>query len=127
MLGATCVGKLREAGIRVHEPEGGFYLFLDFEPLREPLARRGITDAKTLCERLLDEAGVAILPGSVFERPANELSARLAYVNFDGAKALSASEKVPLDAELPASFVDSWCADVDTAMQNIVDWCSRPA
>ena len=41
LLGKRIVGILREAGARVHDPSGGFYLFPDFEPLREQLAARG--------------------------------------------------------------------------------------
>lgn len=114
--------RLNEAGVRVCEPRGGFYLFLDFTPLADQLAGRGITDSPTLCERLLEETGVAILPGSVFERPKEELTARLAYVDFDGANALAASETIPLDQRLPKGFIHSHCGAVTAATENIVEW-----
>ncbi len=41
--------------------------------------------------RLLEETGVALLPGAAFVRSRAELTARLAYVDFDGASALAAS------------------------------------
>ena len=69
-LGAWCANALRETGVRLHDPTGGFYLFADFEPMRERLAERGIRDSRTLCERLLEETGVAVLPSAAFERPA---------------------------------------------------------
>ena len=43
-------------------------------------------------QKLLEDTGVALLPGSVFGRPEDELTARFAYVDFDGAKALAAVE-----------------------------------
>jgi aspartate aminotransferase len=121
-LGRQCADILQDAGIRVHSPEGAFYLFPSFAPLAELLARRGITSGKALCERLLAETGVAMLPGEVFGRPAEELTARLAYVDFDGAKALSASETTPLDQPLPENFTELWCFNVIKAIRLVADW-----
>ena len=126
-LGRWCRNYLHEAGVRVHPPQGAFYLFLDFSTFADRLAGRGIHDGDTLCRRLLDETGVAILPGSAFERPQEELTARMAYVDFDGAKALAASETIPLDERLPSRFINDNCADVMAATQNIVDWLGGPA
>ncbi|HSG99148.1 MAG TPA: aminotransferase class I/II-fold pyridoxal phosphate-dependent enzyme, partial [candidate division Zixibacteria bacterium] len=111
-LGTEICEILNAGGLQVHRPTGAFYLFLDFTPLAEKLAARGLRDSSELCERLLQETGVAILPGAAFERPAEELTARLAYVDFDGAKALTASELVPLDQPLPADFTDLHCYNV---------------
>jgi aspartate aminotransferase len=103
-------------------PEGGFYLFLDFTPLRGNLATKGIHDSTTMCEKLLAETGVAILPGVVFERPLSELTARLAYVDFDGARAITASETIPLHENLPDEFIQTWCYNVIKAVEAITDW-----
>lgn len=124
-LGCEFQQILAEAGVRVHAPEGGFYLFLDFSPLAETLSKRGIKDGVTLCERLLQERGVAILPGSAFGRPASELSARVAYVNFDGSKALAASETVPLHQKLPEDFISQICGETISAAQDIAGWLSE--
>lgn len=121
-LGNWCARRLSRVGVGVHPPEGAFYLFLDFTKFSDKLAARGITDSQTLCERLLEDTGVAILPGSVFERPPNELTARLAYVNFDGANALAASETIPLDSSLPADFIPHRCSDVIDAVEELVAW-----
>lgn len=121
-LGTWCYEHLAGAGIRMHPPEGAFYLFLDFTPLAARLSDRGINDSEELCERLLAETGVAILPGTVFERPVNELTARMAYVDFDGSAALAASEMVPLDKELPDAFIETWCHRVIAATNLIVEW-----
>ncbi|MBN2495938.1 MAG: aminotransferase class I/II-fold pyridoxal phosphate-dependent enzyme [Deltaproteobacteria bacterium] len=121
-LGQRCADILAEIGVRVHRPVGGFYLFVDFSPLSEPLAARGIRSGAALCERLLEEAGVAVLPGEEFDRPAEELSLRVAFVNFDGSEALAASETTPLDESLPDSFLDTWCEETVSAVERIADW-----
>ncbi len=123
-LGDRSVQILREAGIQVRTPEGGFYLFIDFSSLATKLKAKGINSSTELCEKLLKETGVAILPGEAFQRPAEELTARLAYVNFDGAIALSASETIPLSESLPDDFADNYCFSVIQAMQKIALWAN---
>ena len=123
-LGLECARRLREAGVRVHDPEGGFYLFPDFEPHRETLRARGVETSSGLCQQLLHEAGVAALPGSAFGRPQDELGARLAYVDFDGASALVAAESVPLDRPLPVQFLEDHCGPVLRAIRLLKEWLS---
>ncbi len=121
-LADRCTKILRKAGIKVNSPDGAFYLFLDFSPLSEKLKKSGITSSKILCERLLMEAGVAILPGEDFLVSSEKLTARLAYVNFDGSKALSMSETIPLSENLPEDFSDNCCLSVIEGIKKIADW-----
>jgi aspartate aminotransferase len=121
-LGQRCAQELSDAGIRVHQPVGGFYLFADFSPLRDLLRARGIASGVALCDHLLADVGVALLEGSAFARARGELTARLSYVDFDGARALAASENTPLDQPLPNSFAERWCRNVLVGVQRIVDW-----
>lgn len=113
---------LTQGGIRVHMPSGAFYMFIDFSEFTEQFKKRGIFNSETLCKKLLDEAGVAILPGSAFLRPEHELTARLSFVNFNGARAMAMSEMIPLNEPLPEDFAEQWCPGVVEAMKAIVDW-----
>ena len=74
--------------IEVHSPQGGFYVFPDFDRYRERLARKGIETSRDFCSQLLADTGVAILPGSDFGQPEKELTARIAFVDFNGKDAL---------------------------------------
>lgn len=121
-LGGKCVELLSVTGIRVHPPVGAFYLFMDFSPLAQVLARQGIRTSKALCDRLLKEAGVAVLPGVSFARPPTELTARMAYIDFDGARALAASEHIPLSEPLPTDFNQRWCGAVVEGAKRIAEW-----
>ncbi|MCK4343102.1 MAG: aminotransferase class I/II-fold pyridoxal phosphate-dependent enzyme [Phycisphaerae bacterium] len=121
-LGRQCAQILRQAGVQVHTPVGAFYLFLDFSPLREQLAQRGLASGPALCNRLLDEVNVAILPGGAFARSRTDLTARLAYVDFDGARALAASENVPVHDDLPADFTRQWCERVIRGVERLAEW-----
>jgi len=88
-LGQWCAQKLRAADVHVDDPEGAFYLFPNFEPIRARLEGKGIRTAEQLCSAFLEETGVAILPGTDFGRPHGELTVRLAYVDFDGDSAIA--------------------------------------
>ncbi|MEQ9688811.1 MAG: hypothetical protein RLO48_03680, partial [Bauldia litoralis] len=80
---------------------------------------RGILDGATLCERLLDETGVACLPGQCFGRPDAELSMRLACVDFDGAAALAAAAA---GARIDTDFLRAHCGNVMTAIDLLAGW-----
>lgn len=66
---------------------------------------------------------MAILPGSHFGQPDEELTARLAYVDFDGAQALAASQGISLDEPLDGEFPQAYCGGVFTAIAKICEWC----
>jgi len=124
-LGAQCVESLVKAGIRVHPPEGAFYLFLDFSALSRELAARGIKSGQSLCDSLLEDISVALLPGSAFGRSRGELTARLAYVDFDGAQALAASEEASLDRELSEEVLARVCSPTLEGIARLVEWTAR--
>lgn len=123
-LSKRCTNIIREAGIQVHDPDGAFYLFLDFSALSAKLIQKEISNSKALCEKLLMDTGVAILPGDAFLVPAEKLTARLAFVNFDGSKALAMSETIPLSEPLPEDFADNHCLSVIEAVQKIAVWAN---
>jgi aspartate aminotransferase len=77
-----------DAGMNAHAPEGGFYLLLNFTAYRQPLKDIGLTTDVEVCKKVLEDVGVALLPGVSFGLPTDSLCARLAYVDFDGTQAL---------------------------------------
>lgn len=97
-VGSVVHRSLIDAGIRAHAPQGGFYLLLDFNPFALALAAHGIESDGQLCDRLLAETGVALLPGAAFGMPGEALTARLAYVDFDGEAALLDSDRIETTA-----------------------------
>ena len=88
VLGRDCAERLRAVGVQVNNPDGGFYLFPEFERFRARLKKHGIGNGEQLTRALLEQARVALLPGSAFGLPRRSLTARLAYVDFDGTRAL---------------------------------------
>ena len=121
-LGCTLAERIEQTGAGIVRPDGAFYLFPDFSPLGERLRSRSITTSAEICEWLLKDTGVACLPGSEFGRPPQEFTVRIAYVDFDGAAALTASEAIPLDQPLPDTFLEAHCGRVVAAVDRLCDW-----
>ncbi|MTI32000.1 pyridoxal phosphate-dependent aminotransferase [Cytophagales bacterium RKSG123] len=121
-LGGYITEKLRGLGCNIENPDGGFYLFPDFSGFSEQLNQIGISTSDDLCERILQETGVAMLPGSAFGRPREEYTMRLSYVNFNGGDALKAAEQIPLEAPIDTAFLQSYCSNCIEGINRLSDW-----
>ena len=121
-LGHCLTWKLRECGAILPMPQGAFYLFPDFSPFREGLRDRGIATSEALCERLLEETGVAVLPGSAFGRPPEELTVRISFVDFDGARVLAAAEQLPRRRILDEAFLRNYCENTAAGIERLCGW-----
>ncbi len=66
------IGRLPEAGIhRFLPPEGAFYLYADVSDISN--------DSEALCLRLLAETGVALTPGTDFDRARGHATVRISF------------------------------------------------
>jgi aspartate aminotransferase len=124
-LGNECAQTLKNAGIKVHEPVGGFYLFLDFSDFSDKFNSMGIKTSKQLFEIILNETGVALLHGSSFNRPKEEFTARMAYVDFDGARVLATAKTIPLHEPLPEDFTNIYCSKVIEGVNKLIEWLKK--
>jgi len=121
-IGKKLIALFETTAVDVLAPHGGFYLFPDFKAYGEKLQSLGITTSYAFCEHLLKETGIAILPGMDFGRAPEELTARLAYVNFDGKEALEAAAQVPASFPLDDNFLYSHCAGPVVAVEKLCKW-----
>jgi len=90
-----CSNTLRDQSVAVHDAQGGFYLLPDFIYYKDKLASKGITTSEQLTAKLLDDTGVALLPGTAFGMPPTSLVIRLAFVDFKGDQIWDESIKNP--------------------------------
>ncbi len=121
-LGMALTEKLQNAGVKVKCPEGGFYLFPDFSDFAEKFRENNIHNTKGMCEKLLEDTGVAILPGSDFGRPENEFTARLAYVDFDGKNALDGVKNIAANQIPDQKYLKKYCSGMTEAIDRICNW-----
>ena len=114
--------ELRNVGASAARPRGGFYLFPNVETLR---TRLGVEDGADLCCQLLDDTGVAVMPGGDFGRPASELSMRIACVDFDGAAAMHGIAAVPGSSPLDEAFLREYCQPTVDGIDRLCHWLSQ--
>jgi aspartate aminotransferase len=121
-LGLKIHKELNKSHILSPTPEGGFYLFVNFKKYSSSLKKRNITSSEELTKQLLEDTGVAVLPGTAFGRPSDELTARIAYVDFDGAKALAAAETISSDKTINDSFLQLHCSHLLEGVSRLCNW-----
>jgi aspartate aminotransferase len=121
-IGGYVHDRLKSIQVSMPFPEGGFYLFPNFERYKEQMLKRGIHHSAALCEQLLTDTGVALLPSFDFGRPSQELTARLSYVDFDGGKALEVAANEYDNVSLDDAYLRKCCPKIIEAMDRIEAW-----
>jgi len=75
---------LEKMNIKATKPQGAFYMIIDFDYYRDRLIKIGVENAVGLCNYLLENKKIALLPGQDFYFDKMSLACRLAFVDFDG-------------------------------------------
>ncbi len=114
--------RLKDIGVEIPMPHGAFYLFPDFGIYREALAGKGIFTSVEMCNTLLEETGVAMLPGYEFGRDPAELTARIALVDFNGEEALRAASKDYSNKDIDDRFVKAYAPKISEAFTRLSEW-----
>ncbi|MDH5380372.1 MAG: aminotransferase class I/II-fold pyridoxal phosphate-dependent enzyme, partial [Cyclobacteriaceae bacterium] len=120
-VGLYCFNELKKAGVTMPKPEGGFYIYPNFNKWKEKLQLKGIVTSGQLCEVLLRDTGVALLPGNAFGHPDDLFTARLSFVDFDGEKTLQYLNDIN-HVELDGEFVKSYCPRIITSIKVLISW-----
>ena len=68
---------LKSNKILINEPQGGFYLMPEF-------LNNKFNSSSEMCDDILKNTGVALLPGSDFGFESDKMLARLSFTDFDG-------------------------------------------
>ncbi|KAL4229244.1 hypothetical protein ACF0H5_012284 [Mactra antiquata] len=125
-VGSYCHSELESVGIKAVLPKGGYYIFPNFEILRQALKKRGVEKCEDMVTTMFNETSVSVMAGGpAFLRPENEFTVRLCYVNFDGEKALKESYRIGIDNPLPDNFVHTLCTPVHDGIQALKTWVTK--
>ncbi|MBO6490581.1 MAG: pyridoxal phosphate-dependent aminotransferase, partial [Pelagibacteraceae bacterium] len=81
-VGMYVYENLKSNKILINKPEGGFYLMPEF-------INNKFRTSSEMCKNIINETGVALLPGSVFGFSENKMLVRLSFTDFDGEKLLN--------------------------------------
>ena len=76
-VGTYVYNNLKSNKVLINPPQGGFYLMPEFK-------NKKFKTSAQLCDVILKETGVAMLPGSDFGFKPKKMLTRLSYTDFDG-------------------------------------------
>ena len=107
-VGEFVYDNLKSNKVIVNKPQGGFYLMPEF------LNKRFSTSSE-MCDILLKETGVALLPGSDFGFEENRMFARLSFTDFNGKQFMkNFDENKKIDNDLILKFAPKVVEGVNT-------------
>ena len=109
--------ELSSVGVICQKPQGGFYMICDFSNVEN--ITQEINNDKTLCQKILNDIGFAMLPGSDFGMEEEKLLSRIAFVDFDGSKALKMISKEKSSSD---NFLDLACPKILKGISLLKDW-----
>ena len=86
IVGDYVYRELNNIGVLCLKPQGGFYMLCDFSIIIKK--NNSIKNSTDFCKKILKDIGFAMLPGINFGIKEDQLITRIAFVDFDGRRAL---------------------------------------
>ncbi len=96
--------RIASAPVDCPRARGAFYLWPNFEPIRQRLMEAGVLTSRQLANALLEQKRVLALPGSAFGAPPDLLALRLSVCDYNGAEALVVCAEDEVDPDRVADF-----------------------
>ena len=97
-VGKYVFSNLKSNKVLIDEPKGGFYLMPEF-------LNNKFKTSSDLCNNILNNTGVALLPGSDFGFNSDKMLARLSFTDFDGEEFMNnINENQKIDENLIKKF-----------------------
>lgn len=109
--------ELTEVKIKCQKPQGGFYMLCDFSNVIQK--SNEISDGQSLCNKILKDTGFAMLPGSDFGLQQELFITRIAFVDFDGKKALELIRYKNLQSY---DFLKTACPKIIEGIEKLKKW-----
>ena len=106
------VGDTVFVDVLINPPQGAFYLMPEF-------INSKFKTSSDLCDAILEDTGVALLPGSAFGFSKNKMLTRLSYTDFDGGqflKNISDSEKLGNDV------IEKYAPNIVEGTNKLSEW-----
>ena len=93
-IGNYVYENLKSNKVLINKPQGGFYLMPEF-------LNKKFTSSSEMCNDILKETGVALLPGSDFGFEKTKMLTRLSFTDFDGQNFMNQTKDIKkIDNEL---------------------------
>ncbi len=114
-VGNYVYNNLKSNKVLINPPQGAFYLMPEFPNKRYKTSTE-------LCESILDETGVAMLPASDFGFDAKKMLTRLCYIDFDGSAFLKESINGKV---LDDKTIEKYAPNVVEGIKKLSNWAKN--
>jgi len=114
-VGNYVYNHLKSNKVLINPPQGAFYLMPEFP-------NKKYKTSTELCETILDEIGVAMLPASDFGFGPKKMLTRLCYIDFDGSEFL----KAPMNGKiLDDKIIEKYAPNVVEGVEKLSNWAKN--
>ena len=114
-IGNYVYNNLKSNKVLINPPQGAFYLMPEFPNKR-------FKTSTELCETILDETGVAMLPASDFGFSSKKMLTRLCYIDFDGERFLNSNINGKL---LEDRIIEEYAPNVVEGVKKLSNWAKK--
>ena len=114
-VGHYVFNKLKSNKILINKPQGAFYLMPEF-------LNKRFKNSSELCDVILNETGVAMLPGSEFGFKPGKMLTRLSYTEFHGSIFL---ENTTLNENILDEKIEKYAPNVAEGAQKLSNWAKN--
>jgi len=106
---------LKSNNVLINKPQGGFYLLPEF-------INKKFSSSTELCNNILKETGVALLPGSDFGFLEKKMLARLSYTDFDGENFMKNTNR---NEEINYDIIKKYAPKIIEGTNRLKDWSNN--
>ena len=106
---------LKSNKVLINPPQGAFYLMPEFP-------NKKYSTSTELCETILDETGVSMLPASEFGFSTKKMLTRLCYIDFNGVEFLKAIKN---DKMLDDKTIEKYAPNVVEGIKKLSKWAKN--
>ncbi len=114
-VGNYVYNNLKSNKILIRPPQGAFYLMPEF-------LNKKYNNSSSLCEAILHETGVAMLPGSDFGFKPKQMLTRLSYTDFEGTEFFN---NVPNNNIISEKLVEKYAPNVVEGVNKLSIWAKN--
>jgi aspartate aminotransferase len=114
-IGNYAYNNLRSNKVLINPPQGAFYLMPEF-------LNNKFKNSSELCQAILNETGVAMLPASDFGFKPNKMLTRLSYTDFNGDNFL---KNIPSSGNISDDEIRKYAPNVVEGIKKLSNWAKK--
>ena len=111
-VGTYVYKNLKSNKVLINEPRGGFYLMPEF-------LNKKFNSSAEMCDNILNDTGIALLPGSDFGFDQNKMLARLSFTDFDGEKFMN---KIDINQSINDDLINEFAPKIVEGVDKLKKW-----